>query len=125
MGIKIKNTEETSTEVISEQLREFRPLPMGRKEFDEWAERIVSGAGDAINAVEPKSVKYVLANLLMHLGPQEDHKPDIFFIKSLRKGAVNQVADAIRRELYDERKAQEDASKATDKTPGLSASEGN
>lgn len=122
MGLKIKNTEETSTEVIADQLKEYRPLPMGRQEFEEWSDRIISGA---IVGAEVKSQKYALANLLLHLGPTEDHKPDIFFIKSLRKGAVNQVADAIRTELYAERKAQEDASKVSDKTPGLSAGEQN
>lgn len=106
----LKNTDKTSKEEIVAQMTEPRPLPMGREEFEQWSERIISGA---LVPADNKSLKYALANLLMHLGPTESHKPDAFFIHSLRKFAVNQVADAIRREIYDERKAQEDKDKPT------------
>lgn len=108
--LKIKNDEDTSTEVISEQLKEYRPLPMGRTEFEEWSDRLIAGA---VVGADVPSQKYALANLLLHLGPTEDHKPDIFFIKSLRKFAVNQVADAIRQELYAARKAVGDSEAKT------------
>lgn len=107
--LKAKNTDETTTETILGQMAEPRPLPMGRQEFEDWSDRIISGA--LVNA-DVVSQKYCLANLLLHLGPTEDHKPDAFFIHSLRKFAVNQVADAIRQEIYKERKAVDDAAKA-------------
>lgn len=100
----------TPKDVIVDQLNESRPLPMGRTEFHEWANRIISGAllPQGIEVEEEvfvDSQKFCLANLIMHLGPTESHKPDAFFIHSLRKFAVNQVADAIRIELRDAAKA--------------------
>lgn len=83
---------------------EPRPLPMGRKEFDEWAERIISGALVPCDpATDPElfkeTQKCTLAGMIMHLGPTESHKPDAYFIHSLRKAAVNEVAHAIGTEL--------------------------
>lgn len=96
-------------------MNEPRPLPMGREDFDEWSDRIISGAlipgGEENREAFVKSQKYALANLLLHLGPTESHKPDAFFIHSLRKFAINQVADSIRREMYEERKKIEEALK--------------
>ncbi len=124
-----RNFNFTSKEVIVDQLNEPRALPMGRTEFQKWANRIIMGAlvpndegfyvGQDITRltwidVEGRierlqifedSQKFALANLLLHLGPTESHKPDAFFIHSLRKFAVNQVADAIRVELRDAAKA--------------------
>lgn len=104
-----KNFKSTPVNVILDQLNEPRPLPMGRKEFEEWSDRIISGALLPGGAEDPQafaeSQKYALANCLMHLGPTESHKPDAFFIHSLRKFAINQVADTVRRELHDAAKA--------------------
>ncbi len=90
--------------VIVDQMLEPRPLPMGRTEFDVWSDRIISGS---LLTADRTSQRYVLANMLLHLGPTESHKPDAHFIHSLRKFAVNQVADEIRKEIYAERKAAE------------------
>ena len=92
------------TDVISDQMREERPLPMGRTEFGEWSYRIISGAllpkGDGEDPnIFIEGQKYALASMIMHLGPTEDHKPDIYFIKQLRKVAVNQVAHTILQEI--------------------------
>ncbi len=125
------NCEFTPKEVIVDQMNEPRALPMGRGEFNAWAERIMMGAlvpnedektihdlynkyrhsdckdNELFNKLEifRDSQKFALANMLLHLGPTESHKPDAFFIHSLRKFAVNQVADAIRVELRDAAKA--------------------
>lgn len=90
---------------------------MGRKEFHRWADRIISGA---LVSAEVESQKFALANMLLHLGPTESHKPDAFFIHSLRKFAINQVADEIRKELHETAKAKEAEKKAEEdakKTP--------
>ena len=87
---------------IKGQLLEPMPLPMGRQEFEQWSDRIIAGA--LINA-DKESLQFALANMILHLGPTESHKPDAFFIHSLRKCAVNQVADAMRTELRDKAKA--------------------
>lgn len=100
-----KNSCSTPKEVILDQLTEPRPLPMGRRDFEQWSERIISGAllpgGEEDATVFIESQKFSLANMLMHLGPTESHKPDAFFIHSLRKFAVNQVADTVRKELHE------------------------
>jgi hypothetical protein len=75
---------------------------MGRKEFEEWSDRIIGGA---LVSADPPSQKFVLANMILALGPTESHKPDAHFIHSLRKFAANQVADVIRTEIRDSRKA--------------------
>lgn len=102
---KIKdNTEKTPVSTIVTQMKDARPLPLGRKEFDEWSQRIISGA---LVSADITGQKYALAEMIMHLGPTESHKPDAHFIHSLRKGAANQVAHAIMQEIYHERKAAE------------------
>ncbi len=112
-----RNLRSTPKAVIIDQMNEPRPLPMGKTDFDEWSERIIGGTllpgGSDDPQVFQDSQKFALANMLLHLGPTESHKPDAFFIHSLRKFAVNQVADAVRVELRDKAKARTDAEKAT------------
>ncbi len=120
-----KNLTFTPKEVIIDQMNEPRALPMGKEEFSIWAHRIMGGAlvpnedgntmADSVSSMSKEeldmieifadSQKFALANMLLHLGPTESHKPDAFFIHSLRKFAVNQVADAVRVELRDKAKA--------------------
>lgn len=83
-------------------LNEKRPLPTGMDEFDQWADRIITGT---LLPADPDSQKFALATMLMHLGPTVDHETDLFFIKSLRKAAVNQIAHAKMTELRDKAKA--------------------
>jgi hypothetical protein len=104
--VRGKNLASTPPDVIRDQMHELRPLPVGKSEFHEWAERIISGT---MITATPESQKFALANMLLHLGPTEDHKEDIFFIKSLRKFAVNQVADDARKEIRDAEKARLEA----------------
>lgn len=103
------NTSFTPASVIIDQMNEPRPLPMGKAEFEEWCSRIISGAllpgGKEDYAIFYDSQKFALANAILHLGPTESHKPDAFFIHSLRKFAINQVADTIRVELREQAKA--------------------
>lgn len=115
--IKVVNADDLPVDTINEQMREPRPLPMGRAAFDDWAERIISGALIPNNSGEPhelliESQRFALANMLMHLGPTESHKPDAYFIHSLRKFAINQVADTVRKELHDAAKARTAAAEA-------------
>lgn len=111
-----KNTQHTPEAVIKDQLLEPRPLPMGKTEFEVWADRIMSGA--LVTATRDSQI-YTLANLILHLGPTESHKPDAFFIHSLRKLAANEVADAVRRELYAAKQAREAAEKEEQRQSAL------
>lgn len=121
------NTRFTSTQTIVNQMNERRPLPMGKKEFHEWSDRIIAGA--MIPGATVESQKFALADQLLHLGPTESHKEDAFFIHVLRKFAVNQVADAMRHEIRDEAKArlakEEEEAKLKLVPPQLPASDSN
>lgn len=119
-----KNTSFTSKQTILNQMNELRPLPQGRAEFEEWSNRIISGA---LLKCEPgkeeefvQSQKFALADMILHLGPADDHKQDLHFIKYLRKVACNQVADSMRQEIREAMKARiakEEAAKVKSETP--------
>ena len=92
-----KNYYFTPKSVILNQLNEKRPLPLGMSEFQSWSDRIIAGA---MLKATPESQKFALADMLLHLGPTVDHECDAYFIKSLRKYAINQVAVEVRKTLY-------------------------
>jgi hypothetical protein len=104
------NDESVKPAAIVDQLNERRPLPIGMTEFNEWADRIISGA--LLLDVDKDSQVYALATMILTLGPHESHKEDAFFIHGLRKSAANQVADAKRKELYEVKKKKEEEEKA-------------
>lgn len=109
---KIKGTNDVSTpvEVISQQMNEMRPLPLGIKEFEEWSDRIISGA--LIPGATVESQKFALCGAIMSIGPTDDHKPDLYFIKVLRKSSANQVAQAKMQYIREEAAAKAAAVKA-------------
>lgn len=126
-----KNSKSTPKKVIVDQMNEPRPLPLGRAEFEEWSDRIISGAllsGEIGNMwcdkYEPcspqeekqqifiESQKRTLANMVMHVGPTESHKPDAYFIHGLRVGACKEVCHAIGQELLIKAKARAAAKEA-------------
>lgn len=102
------NPIDTPKEVILEQMNEPRPLPLGRQEFEEWSDRIISGAcipgGEEDPIAFKEGQKSALAHMIMHAKPTESHIADAHFIHSLRKAAANQVAHAIAQELLDKAK---------------------
>jgi hypothetical protein len=102
-----KNSEATPVAVIAKQIFDPRQLPLGAQEFEKWSDRIISGLPTLL--ADPKSQKFALAQMIMHLGPQESHKPDVFFLKSLLKAASNQVAYAYIAEVQAEQKAKKEA----------------
>jgi hypothetical protein len=106
-----KNTQDTSVNVISAQLNEPRPLPLGKAEWTLWVDRILSGV---ILEADRESLEYALATMILSLKPTESHVPDAFFIHSLRKSAANQVADNRRKELYAAKQVKVEAEKAAE-----------
>lgn len=96
-NVRGKNLASTPKSVILDQMNEPRPLPLGRQEFDEWSDRIISGA--LVPGATVESQKFALANAILHLGPTESHKPDAHFIHILRRACVNQVAFAMMEEI--------------------------
>lgn len=115
-----KNSVHTPPDVIIDQMNEPRPLPMGMADFEAWSARIIAGAllpgGEDAPDKFRDSQTFALANMLLHLGPTESHKPDAFFIHSLRKFAVNQIADAVRKDLHDRAKARTAAEEEAQKS---------
>lgn len=111
--MKLANDSLTPKDTILEQMHEVRPLPMGASAFEEWSDRIISGALLPKTEEDPetliKSQKVALAQMIMHLGPTESHKPDAYFIHMLRKAAVNQVAYAIISKAQQDKKEAEEA----------------
>lgn len=97
-----RNLESTPVNVIIDQMKELRPLPTGMQEFDEWSDRIITGTLLPANA---ESQKFALATMIMHLSPTQDHECDAYFIKSLRKAAINEIAHAKMTEIRDAAKA--------------------
>ncbi len=86
--MKIRNPFRDKTR---EKLLEKQPLPQGMTEFEEWSDRIIAGS---LLKADPDSMKFALASMIMHLGPTEAFKDDLYFIHSLRKSAANQIAQA-------------------------------
>ena len=100
---------------IQSELQTKRPLPVGVKEFHEWSDRIIQGA---MLPATTESQKYTLANVLVNsCGPAVAFESDLFFINYLRKSAVNQVAVAVRDEIYAKRKQNQAAASAPE-APG-------
>lgn len=96
---------------MTEQFLEKNPLPIGRKEFEIWSDRIIEAA---VVEAEKDSLKYSLAAMVMHLGPTEAFREDAFFILQLRKAAANQTAHAMMQELKeDQEKKQAEATAHT------------
>lgn len=114
--MKLRNDETTPVTEISGQMLERRPLPLGKTAFKEWSDRIISGS---IIDADVESQRFALANMLLHLGPQESHKEDAYFIHSLRKVAINQVAHNMANEI----KAAIDAKLAAEKAAEIAAKE--
>jgi len=107
--MKIKQ-EDMYTGDMAKQYLEKQPLPIGRKEFEEWSDRIINAA---VVQATPQSLKFSLAAMLMHLAPTEAFKEDAYFILSLRKAAINQTAHAMMEEIKENQKKTAEATAPT------------
>lgn len=88
------------------------PLPVGRAEFNTWADRLIEKAG---KFADERSMKYALASQIIHLPHDVAFKRDDYFVNSLRKAAANQVASAIFQEIKMQQ-AEESAKAAAEAT---------
>lgn len=103
-----------SKEAYLLMMKDPRPLPTGMAEFDDWADRIISGT---LLPANPESQKFALASMLVNLSPITDHECDGYFIKALRKSAINQIAVAKMEELRNAAKARVAAQQEANKLP--------
>ena len=107
---------------LQKELQLKKALPTGLTEFHEWADRIILGAC-LTSTVD--SQKYALANIVATgLGPNVAFESDLFFINHLRKAAANQVALAVRDEIYAKKKAAYEAAKQNPAQPAPEAGDG-
>lgn len=106
-----RNLQSTPKNVILDQLSEKRPLPMGVSEFNDWSDRIISGAQCPATV---ESQKFTLAGMILHLGPTEAFKEDGYFINSLRKQACTEVAYAVITDIKTRRAAEQAAKSGAD-----------
>lgn len=80
-------------------------LPVGMAEFNTWADSIIELSG---RFADDDSLKFALANMIMHLGPQRSSVPKNHFVRSLRKTAANQVAGQVFLDIKEKQKAQQE-----------------
>lgn len=83
-------------------------LPVGLAEFNEWADSIIELSG---RFADEDSLKFAIANMVLHLGPQRSSAPKNYFVRSLRKTAANQVAGQVFLDIKEKQKAQQEAAK--------------
>lgn len=115
--MKIVSKEELQVGDMKDGLLERRPLPIGRKQFEEWSDRIIQAA---VVEAEPDSLKFALASMIMTMAPTEAFREDAYFILQLRKSAANQTAYAMMAELKEKQKEKQ----ADDTAPNLRAADG-
>ncbi len=104
---------------IKQEMLEKRALPIGMTQFNQWSDRIISGA---MVEASKRSQKWTLAEMVMHLNPTEAFKEDAHFILKLRKAAVNETCAAVMREIKEEHEAEKKLAEAT--APTLRAVDG-
>lgn len=102
----IKNLFKSKKQKLIDNLQEKQPLPLGVTDFHKWSDRIINAA---MIGADRESQKFALADMILHLSATDDHKEDAYFIKVLRKTAVNQVADFMRKDIRDSVKARMEA----------------
>lgn len=84
-------------------------LPVGLTAFHEYADEVIELSGQF---ADPDSMKFALANMIMHLPITRDSVPKNYFVKCLRKTAANQVAGhvfMVVKEAQDARRKSEEA----------------
>lgn len=79
-------------------------LPQGMAAFEKWASRIIFTYQPA---ADDNSVRWALANMIMHLGHTDSHKPWRYFAKALHKAAANQIAAGVFNEIKEKQKQQQ------------------
>lgn len=67
-------------------------LPVGLTEFNAFADDIISLTGPI---ADEESMRYVIATNIINLGPQRSHVAKNYFVRTMVKGAANQVASHV------------------------------
>ena len=100
-----------------EYLKELRPLPMGRKEFEAWSDEILRLA--EVPGLTTESGKFALSEMILHVKQNQSMESFGHFVQCLRRGAANQVGHTIFCELKHAQAQREAANKPKEVLPKL------
>lgn len=117
--MKVTTNEDLAVGDITKEMLERRALPIGKTQFEEWSDRVISGA---MIEASIRSQKWTLAEQILHLPPTEAFKEDAYFILRLRKAAVNETAHAMMVEIKTQQEAEKKLAEET--APKLEAVDG-
>lgn len=81
-------------------------LPTGLTEFDAWVESFIETYD--LPTKDTDTVKFVIASIIMHLGPQDSYKSKFYFYLTMVSGASKQVAGSVFSQIKEAQK-QKDA----------------
>lgn len=90
-----------------------KPLPVGMTEFNEFANRIISKAGQF---ADEDSMRFALASIMIHADASKGALPDSYFIDRLRKSAANQIASQVFQDVKAKQAAAQEAAKQVEAT---------
>lgn len=71
------------------------PVPIGMTTYKAWTDSIISLYGLPDN----NSVRWAIASVVLHLGPQAAFRSKFFFYCTIRAGAAKQIAGAVFQEI--------------------------
>lgn len=85
-------------------------LPNGMQAFDTWVADLAETY--TLPTEDSDSIKFVLASIIMRLGPQAAYKSKFFFYLTLKAGAAKQVAGEFFQQIKLKQQAEATAQKA-------------
>jgi len=68
-------------------------LPTGTEAFHKWSDKLIETY--PMPTEDKDSLKFALATTIMHLGPQDHHKANEYFYRTIVAGASKQVAHSV------------------------------
>jgi len=80
-------------------------LPNGVAAFEAWASDIEQTY--QLPTADKDSIRFALASVVMHLGPQTAYKSKLYFALTLKAGAAKQVAGQTFHDIKERQKAAE------------------
>jgi hypothetical protein len=82
-------------------------LPVGMTDLENFASDIF----ETYDIPDKRSYRHAVATMIMHLGPQTNKVPKMYFVKSIRKAMANQIAFEKIQAIKEEEKAEMEAVK--------------
>lgn len=80
-------------------------IPVGVTEFNSWADSFSDVY--TLPTQDQDSLRFTLASIIMHLGPQAAYKPKVYFLLTLKAAAAKQVAGQVFYDIKTKHQAQE------------------